>query len=140
LSLGADWAGSFDDVPPHLLDAIIDTTPAWRPVVSVLRHLAPGGQLVINAIRKEEADKTALLELDYARDLWLEKQVRSVANITREDVRECLLWAAEADIHPQVEVYDLEDANQALLDLKQKPVHGAKVLRVARDTTARSAI
>jgi propanol-preferring alcohol dehydrogenase len=140
LDLGADWVGSFDDTPPYPLDAIIDTTPAWRPVVSVLRHLAPGGRLVINAIRKEDADKAALLDLDYARDLWMEKQVRSVANVTREDVRECLLWAAEADIHPQVEVYDLEDANQALLDLKQKPVRGAKVLRVAADATVPSAI
>ena len=140
LSLGADWAGGFDETPPMPLDAIIDTTPAWRPIVSVLRHLAPGGRLVINAIRKEDTDKAALLELDYARDLWLEKQVRSVANVTREDVRECLLWAAEADLHPQVEVYDLAEANQALLDLRSKPVRGAKVLRVASDTTAPSAI
>src|SRR5262249_8643878 len=71
-SLGAGWAGDAADRPPEKLDAIIDTTPAWRPIVEALQNLERGGRLIINAIRKEDADKSALQALDYPRDLWLE--------------------------------------------------------------------
>lgn len=127
--LGADWAGAVDEAPPEPLDAAIDTTPAWRPVVATLGHLAPGGRLVVNAIRKEEGDKSALLGLDWPRDLWLEKQLVSVANITRRDVREFLAFADEAGIRPHVEEYPLAEANRALRELKQRRIRGAKVLR-----------
>jgi propanol-preferring alcohol dehydrogenase len=126
--LGAAWAGSIEAAAPAKLDAIIDTTPAWTPVVEALKNLAPGGRLVINAIRKEDADKAALTGLDYARDLWQEREIKSVANVTRHDVNEFLLIAAEIPIKPEVRTYALDAANQALLDLKNRQLRGAKVL------------
>ena len=129
--LGAAWAGDPSETPPAKLDAIIDTTPAWRPILDALRNLLPGGRLVINAIRKEVADQEALSKLDYASHLWLEKEIRSVANVTRADVREVLELAAEAAIRPEVQIYPLEEANRALLDLKARRIRGAKVLKVA---------
>ncbi len=78
-SLGAIWTGDTEAAPPVHLNAIIDTTPVWKPVVEALKNLAPGGRLVINAIRKEDGDKDYLLKLDYARDLWMEKEIKSVA-------------------------------------------------------------
>ena len=128
--LGATWAGDTNDKPPELLDAIIDTMPAWTPVVAALSSLKPGGRLVINAIRKEEADKQVLLGLDYAKHLWMEKEIKSVANVTRMDVSEFLALAAKIPIKPEVQEYRLEDANQALLELKQRRIRGAKVLRI----------
>ena len=130
LALGAAWAGAITDVPPQALDAIIDTTPVWSPDMEALKRLKPGGRLVINAIRKEEVDKEALLKLDYASQLWMEKEIKTVANVTRQDVREFLKLAAEANIKPEYQEYDLEDANQALLELKQGKIRGAKVLRI----------
>ena len=131
LELGASWAGDTRDDPPRKMDAVIDTTPVWTPIVEALRNLSPGGRLVINAIRKEEADKEALLSLDYPAHLWLEKEIKSVANVTRADVREFLQLAAEIPIVPEIQEYPLEKANQALLDLKGGKIRGAKVLRVA---------
>lgn len=131
LELGAAWAGDTDDVPPVPLNAVIDTTPAWKPILAALARLAPGGRLVVNAIRKEEADKEMLLKLDYPAHLWMEKDIKSVANVARNDVREFLALAAEIPIRPEVEEYPLEEANRALLDLKTRRIRGAKVLRVA---------
>ncbi|MGB8983225.1 MAG: zinc-dependent alcohol dehydrogenase family protein [Anaerolineales bacterium] len=128
LSLGADWAGAIDEVPPEGLDALIDTTPAWGPDLEALKRLKPGGRLVINAIRKEEIDKEVLLKLDYASQLWMEKEIKSVANVTRADVCEFLQLAAKANIKPEFQEYDLQDANRALLDLKQGKIRGTKVL------------
>jgi len=128
--LGAAWAGDTADRAPAALAAIIDTTPAWKPVVGALANLAPGGRLVINAIRKEEADKEELSRLDYPAHLWMEKQVTSVANVTRRDVREFLHVAAEIPIRPEVEPYALADANRALVDIKRRRIRGAKVLVV----------
>jgi propanol-preferring alcohol dehydrogenase len=130
LELGAAWAGDTGDTPPAPLDAIIDTTPAWRPVVEGLRHLAPGGRLVINAIRKEHADRDVLAQIDYPTHLWMEKEVKSVANVTRRDVAEFLHAAAAIGLRPEVQEYALEDANQALRDLRSREVRGAKVLRI----------
>jgi propanol-preferring alcohol dehydrogenase len=130
--LGAAWAGSAEEEQPEKLRAIIDTTPAWSPVVLAMRNLEPGGRLVINAIRKEEGDKKALLDFDYPRDLWMEKEIKSVANITRQDVEEFLRIAAEIPLRPEVQEYPLEDANRALGELKERRIRGAKVLRVAR--------
>ncbi len=129
-SLGAVWAGAIDATSPRKLDAIIDTTPVWKPVVEALRNLDNGGRLVINAIRKEEVDKDYLLKLDYPTHLWMEKEIKSVANVTRQDVREFLELAAEAGIRPETQEYALEDANQALVELRQGKIRGAKVLRV----------
>jgi propanol-preferring alcohol dehydrogenase len=131
LSLGAAWAGAIEAVPPEGLDALLDTTPVWRPISEGLKHLKPGGRLVINAIRKIEADKEVLLKLDYASQLWMEKELKSVANVTRADVREFLQLAAEVQIKPEVQEYDLQDANQALFELKQGKIRGTKVLFIS---------
>jgi propanol-preferring alcohol dehydrogenase len=128
--LGASWVGDPSETPPFKIDAIIDTTPAWRPILEALRNLEPGGRLVINAIRKEPGDQEALAGLDYAAHLWLEKDLRTVANVTRADVREFLDLAVEASIRPEIQLYPLEEANQALWDLKQRRIRGAKVLQV----------
>lgn len=130
--LGAVWAGDTEARSPEMLHAIIDTTPAWKPVVEALANLAPGGRLVINAIRKEEGDKEYLLQLDYPRDLWMEKEIKSVANVARADVEDCLALAAQRPIKPEVQEYPLEHANQALDDLRSKGIRGAKVLRIAQ--------
>ncbi len=130
LALGAAWAGGIDDNPPERLDAVVDATPVWKPILHCLAHLKPGGRMVINAIRKEEADKQSLLDLDYGAQLWMEKEIKSVANVTRQDVREFLQLAAEAQIRPEIQEYPLKDANQALLELKQGKIRGAKVLRI----------
>ena len=130
LELGATWAGDTTDTAPELLHCIIDTTPVWRPIVEALRNLAPGGRLVINAIRKEEGDKAALLGLDYPAHLWMEREIKSVANVARQDVSEFLTLAAEIPIVPEVQEYALEDANRALVELKARKIRGAKVLRI----------
>lgn len=126
--LGAVWAGDTTDIPPKKLGSIIDTTPVWKPVVEAIRNLEPGGRLVINAIRKEEIDKDYLLKLDYPTHLWEEKEIKSVANVARQDVREFLQLAAEINIRPETQEYALEEANQALHELKTSKIRGAKVL------------
>ena len=130
LSLGAAWAGEINGVPPEALDAVIDTTPVWGSDLEALKRLKPGGRLVINAIRKQETDKQVLTTLDYPSQLWMEKEIKSVANVTRADVREFLELAAQAGIKPEFQEYDLKDANQALLEMKQGQIRGAKVLKV----------
>ena len=128
LSLGADWTGNTDERAPMKLDAIIDTTPVWRPVVEALANLAPGGRLVINAIRKEDADKEELLRIRYETHLWQEKRIQSVANVTANDIRDFLPLAASIPIRPEVETYAFDQANAALRDLRFGPIRGAKVL------------
>ena len=128
LSLGAAWAGAIDQNPPEALDAVIDTTPVWGPDVEALKCLKAGGRLVINAIRKEEKDKDVLLQLNYPAHLWMEKEIKSVANITRDDVHEFLRVAREANIKPEFQEYDLAEANQALIEMKQGNIRGSKVL------------
>jgi len=129
--LGATWAGDTNEPAPERLDAIVDTTPAWTPIVQALANLKRGGRLVINAIRKEDADKEALLGLDYPGHLWLEKEIKSVANVTRYDVREFLRLAAEVPLRPEIQEFALEEANQALGELRARSVRGAKVLRLS---------
>lgn len=131
-SLGAVWAGDAEDPPPELLDAVIDTTPAWKPVVEALRFLDRGGRLVINAIRKESSDKNFLLNIQYPSHLWMEKEIKSVANVTGADVSEFIQLAEKLGIQPEVKEYALEDANQALLDLKAGNIRGAKVLKISK--------
>ncbi len=128
--LGASWAGDTSDRSPLVLAAVIDTTPAWKPVVEALANLAPGGRLVVNAIRKEAADKAELQRLDYPLHLWMEKEVKSVANVARRDIAEFLDLAARIPIFPEVEEYAFADANRALAELKAGIIHGAKVLMI----------
>ena len=126
--LGAVWAGDTQQRAPESLDAIIDTTPAWKPVVEALANLRPGGRLVINAIRKEDVDKEYLLQLSYHDHLWLEREIKTVANITQYDIREFLPLAGEIPLRAAVTTYRLEEANRALWELKQGGIRGAKVL------------
>lgn len=129
--LGADWVGATGDTPPEKLNCAIDFTPAWNPVVEAMKVLEKGGRLVINAIRKEERDKETLLKLDYPAHLWLEKEIKSVANITRADADEFLPLAAEIPIVPEVQEFKLEQANKALTLLKQGKIQGAGVLKIS---------
>ncbi len=129
--LGATWAGPIGAAPPALIRAAIDTTPVWTPVLAALETLLPGGRLVINAIRKEPSDRHVLATLDYPKHLWMEKQITSVANVTRRDVREFLSLAASIPLLPEIEEYPLAEANRALIELKGRKIRGAKVLSIA---------
>jgi propanol-preferring alcohol dehydrogenase len=128
LSLGADWAGDTSSIPPDMIDCIIDTTPAWKPVIKALTFLKPGGRLVINAISKENTDRDYLLNLNYQEHLWLEKEIKSVANVTKRDIGEFLQIAGQMDFKPVTQVYPLEDANAALNELKKGRSIGTSVL------------
>ena len=128
LELGAIWAGDTEAESPEKLDFLIDTTPVWKPVVEALKNLERGGRVVINAIRKEDLDKEYLLKMDYRKHLWLEKEIKSVANVTRTDIDEFLSLAAAIPIKPEIQEYGLEEANAALLELKSGSLRGAKVL------------
>lgn len=128
--LGSYWAGDIGEDPPERLSCIIDTTPVWRPVVEMLKNLKKGGRLVINAIRKEETDKGYLLNLRYERDLWMEKEIKTVANVTRRDVEEFLDLAGKVYLKPEIQTFSLEEANRALIELKEGKIRGAKVLRI----------
>ena len=129
--LGAVWAGDTEDESPEKLHSIIDTTPVWKPVVEALKNLRPGGRLVINAIRKEDIDKEYLLKIDYPSYLWMEKEIKSVANVANRDINEFLQLAAEIPIKPEYQEYELKDANTALLELKERKIRGAKVLKIS---------
>lgn len=130
IELGAVWAGDTEEESPEKLDSVIDTTPAWKPVVEALKNLKGGGRLVVNAIRKEDRDKDYLLKLDYPEHLWLEKEIKSVANVDRKDVSGFIELAAEIPIKPEVQEFSLEEANIALLELKERKIRGAKVLMI----------
>lgn len=129
--LGADWVGATGDSPPVKLNCAIDFTPAWNPVVQAMKVLEKGGRLVINAIRKEERDKETLLKLDYQAHLWLEKEIKSVANITKKDAEDFLPLAAEIPIVPEIQEFRLQEANEALILLKQGKIQGAGVLKIS---------
>jgi propanol-preferring alcohol dehydrogenase len=128
LDLGAVWAGGTTDHTAVALDAIIDTTPAWTPVVQALENLKPGGRLVINAIRKEGHDQDSLLNLNYPEHLWMEKEIKSVANVTRADVREFIELCSRHSLKPEIQVFPLNEANRALIELRRQTIRGAKVL------------
>lgn len=128
--LGADWAGDSAEKPPQPLNCIIDTTPVWKTVLVALEFLKPGGRLIINAIRKESVDEEHLKEFDYVKHLWMEKEIKSVANVTGNDVRNFLQEAAEIPIKPDVTIYPFEKANEALMDIKNRKIRGAKILKI----------
>ena len=131
LELGADWAGDTTAEPPDAPHAIIDTTPAWKPVLAALEQLRPGGRLVINAIRKESGDRDLMAGIRYEDHLWMEKEIKTVANVTHRDIEAFLPIAAQIPLHVAVEEYALEEANEALLALRRGHVRGAKVLRIS---------
>ncbi|NNF39836.1 MAG: alcohol dehydrogenase catalytic domain-containing protein [Woeseiaceae bacterium] len=129
--LGADWCGDTDARPPQAPHVIIDTTPAWKPVLAALSCLRPGGRLVINAIRKETTDRHLMADICYEEHLWLEKEIKSVANVTHQDIEAFLPIAARIPLVVETERYALAEANDALRALRQGHVRGAKVLVVA---------
>ena len=131
MDLGAFWSGKIEERSPKQLSAIIDTTPAWKPVLRSLENLVAGGKLVVNAISKENSDISSLLSLDYQSHLWLEKEIKSAANVTREDVADFLSTASTLGIKPEVTEYGLEEANATLLEIKRGGGKGARVLRIA---------
>ena len=124
--LGASWAGGPEDRPPKKLNCAIDFTPVGETVVHALKLLEKGGRLVLAVIRK----RNPIPPLDYGQLLWDEKEIKSVANITRKDLQEFLPLAAKIPIIPEVQEFKLEEANQALLSLKQGKIQGAGVLRM----------
>lgn len=128
--LGAHWSGETTATPPRPCHAIIDTTPAWQPVLSALEVLEPGGRLVINAIRKEAGDVALMASIRYEKHLWMEKEIKSVANVTATDVADSLAVAAAVPVRVEVESYALEAANAALLSLRAGAIRGAKVLAI----------
>ncbi|UCE47579.1 MAG: zinc-dependent alcohol dehydrogenase family protein, partial [Phycisphaerales bacterium] len=125
-SLGAVWTGLSGDRPPEKLNKIMDFTPVGECVRDALGVLERGGRLVINAIRKE----TPVPPLDYAEYLWLEKEVKSVANVTRADAEEFLPLAAQIPIVPTIEEFPLEQANDVLYSIKHSRLRAAAVLKV----------
>jgi propanol-preferring alcohol dehydrogenase len=124
--LGASWAGGPEDRPPKKLNCAIDFTPVGETVLHALKLLEKGGRLVLAVIRK----RNPIPPLDYGQLLWDEKEIKSVANITRKDLQEFLPLAAKIPIIPQVQEFKLEEANQALISLKQGKIQGAGVLRM----------
>lgn len=124
--LGAVWTGAAGDDPPVKLDRAIDFTPVGETVPNALRALNKGGRLVMAVIRK----RNPVPPLDYAQLLWDEKEIKSVANITRRDAEEFLPLAAGIPIITEVQEFPLEQANEALILLKQGRVQGAAVLRM----------
>jgi propanol-preferring alcohol dehydrogenase len=124
--LGASWAGGPEDEPPKKVHCAIDFTPVGETVPHALRVLEKGGRLVIAVIRK----RNLIPPLDYGQLLWDEREIKSVANITRMDAQEFLPLAAEIPILPEVQEFKLEEANQALILLKQGRIQGAGVLRM----------
>ena len=100
-------------------------------MLAALECLRPGGRLVINAIRKEAGDRELMASIRYEDHLWMEKEIKSVANVTRRDLEEFLPIAAQVPLHVEVTEYPLEDANRALMDLRRSHVRGAKILRIS---------
>ena len=122
-SLGATWVGSEDERPPVPLDRAITFAPSGAVVVAALSSLRKGGVVAINAIHLDR-----MPEFDYDRLLWGERQIRSVANMTRADARDFLALAAEIHIQPKVTTFALDDANEALAAIKSDAINGAAVI------------
>ena len=122
-SLGADWVGSELDRPPMPLDRAITFAPSGGVVVAALSSLRKGGVVAINAIHLDR-----IPQFDYDSLLWGERQIRSVTNVTRADARDFLQLATEVGLRPKITVFKLEQANEALLALKNDAIDGAVVL------------
>lgn len=122
--LGAAWVGAAEDTPPQPLDASIIFAPAGSLVPHALRVLRKGGTLALAGITM-----SPLPQLDYSL-LYHERVIRSVANSTRQDCREFLSLAADVPLQTEIEIFDLEQANQALHAMKNSQIKGAGVLRI----------
>ena len=122
-SLGATWVGTEDEKPPVALDRAVTFAPSGKVVVSALASLRKGGVVAINAIHLD-----SMPSFDYDKLLWGERRIRSVANMTRQDARDFLKIAHDLQIRPQVTAFSLEDANQALLAVKEETGQGSAVI------------
>src|SRR6184192_379905 len=122
-SLGATWVGNEKDRPPVALDRAVTFAPSGDVVVAALASLRKGGVVAINAIHLDR-----IPQFDYDRLLWGERQIRSVANMTRADARDFLRIAAQIKLKPKVTLFPLAQANEALLAVKNDPIHGAAVI------------
>src|SRR5271165_7597871 len=122
-SLGAKWVGAETDKPPVALDRAITFAPSGDVVVAALASLRKGGVVAINAIHLDR-----IPEFDYDRLLWGERQLRSVANMTRADARDFLQLASEIGLKPQVTTFPLDRANEALLAVKEDSIDGAAAI------------
>ncbi len=122
-SMGAKWVGAETDKPPVELDRAVTFAPSGDVVVAALSSLRKGGVVAINAIHLDRVP-----EFDYDRLLWGERQLRSVANMTRADARDFLHLAAEIGMKPKVTAFRLDEANEALLAVKRDAIDGAAVL------------
>ena len=122
IEMGAVWAGPYDEPPPVPLDAAITFAPVGEVVVAALRALDRGGIVAVNAIHLDRIPEFAY------RDLWWERQIRSVANSTRRDARDFIEVAARIPVHTVTDAYPLAEANTALARLKRGEVAGAAVL------------
>jgi alcohol dehydrogenase, propanol-preferring len=122
-SLGAVWIGSETDKPPVELDRAVTFAPSGDVVIAALSSLRKGGVVAINAIHLDR-----IPEFDYDRLLWGERQIRSVANMTRSDAHDFLKIAAEIQLQPKVTTFSLEQANEALAAVKNDAIDGAAVI------------
>jgi propanol-preferring alcohol dehydrogenase len=122
-SLGATWVGDEDAKPPTELDRAITFAPSGKVVVSALSALRKGGVVAINAIHLDE-----MPAFDYDRLLWGERQIRSVANMTRRDARDFIALAQDLNFRPRVVTFPLEDANKALEAVKHESEDGPAVI------------
>jgi propanol-preferring alcohol dehydrogenase len=122
--IGATWVGGYDELPPMPLDGAITFAPAGQVVVDALRAVDRGGTVAINAIH---LDKVPEFPYDL---LWWERNLCSVANYTRADAREFLELAAAIPVRTETDLFDLEDANEALRRLSAGEISGAAVLRI----------
>lgn len=120
---GASWVGTEDDKPPVPLDRAITFAPSGAVVISALSSLRKGGIVAINAIHLDQ-----MPAFDYDTLLWGERQIRSVANMTRDDARDYLQLAAEIGIKPQVQTFPLDQANAALQAVKNETAKGPCVI------------
>jgi alcohol dehydrogenase, propanol-preferring len=122
-SLGAAWVGNETDKPPVELDRAVTFAPSGNVVVAALSSLRKGGIVAINAIHLDR-----MPEFDYDRLLWGERQIRSVANMTRSDARDFLKVAADIGLKPKITVFRLDQANEALAAVKNDAIDGAAVI------------
>lgn len=122
-SLGATWVGAETDKPPVELDRAVTFAPSGDVVIAALSSLRKGGVVAINAIHLDR-----IPQFDYDTLLWGERQMRSVANMTRDDARDFLALAAQIDLRPKVTVFSLDQANEALLAVKNDAIDGAAVI------------
>ncbi len=128
--LGAEFVFDLDQTPEFKADKAIFTIPVWQYLLKALENLNGGGKIVINLIRMQEENKETLLNLSYQNHLWMEKQIKTVANVTISDAQQFINLAAKIPIIPEVQFYKLEQANMALQDLKEGRIKGSKVLLI----------